>query len=118
MMMNKTVVLIGDNIELSKYHYTSSIKFNISDPFDNITFFEPKTYALNSYSIQDSVITINPIISLISVLPTTLSKYEWVNYNNYTLTSGESTLRNILTNRQNSNYNYNEEIVISILEQT
>jgi hypothetical protein len=51
--VNKTVVLIGNNIELSKYHYTTSIKFNLSDPFDNITFFEPRTYALNSYTINN-----------------------------------------------------------------
>jgi hypothetical protein len=111
-------VLIGDNIELSKYHYTSSIKFNLSDPFNNITFFEPKTLSLYSYTITDSVVTTNAVMNTISILPTTLNLHEWVVYDDYTLTSGELTLKNILTNRRNSYYNYNEEIILSVLAQS
>jgi hypothetical protein len=109
---------MGDNIELSKYHYASNIKFDISAPFNNITFFEPKTFAINSYSIDNSVIGLNTVLPLVSVLPTTLNKFQWIDYSRYFITSGDNTPKLILTNRKANDYNYDEQIALSILEES
>jgi len=119
-MPNKTVLMMQGmlddvtNISMEKYHNDATISFNLTSPFQKSTFKNPLSFNLIGYEVVDGTpndITV-PYNNII-VMPTTLHKFQGVNYNQYYYTG--STKVNFLTTQTSRYYNYNEWVGLSIL---
>lgn len=104
----------GDSIPMEKYHNAATVSFNLTSPFQKTNFKAPLEYNIIGYKVQNgqaSNITI-PYNS-ITVMPTTLTKFQGVNYDDY-LYKGTGTVK-FLTTQSNRYYNYGEWVGLSIL---
>lgn len=104
----------GDSIPMEKYHNAATVSFNLTSPFQKTNFKAPLEYNIIGYKVQNgqaSNITI-PYNS-ITVMPTTLTKFQNVNYDDY-LYKGTGTVK-FLTTQYNRYYNYGEWVGLSIL---
>lgn len=104
----------GDSIPMEKYHNAATVSFNLTSPFQKTNFKAPLEYNIIGYKVQNgqaSNVTI-PYNS-ITVMPTTLTKFQGVNYDDY-LYKGTSTVK-FLTTQMNRYYNYGEWVGLSIL---
>ena len=116
---NKTCIILQESgatnsINMEKYHNASTISFNITSPFQKTMFNKPLNYTIMGYKITNgaaSNITI-PYDS-ITVMPTTLSKFQYVDYNDYLYTG--STKTKFLTTQDRRYYNYGEWVGLSFL---
>lgn len=104
----------GDSIPMEKYHNAATVSFNLTSPFQKTNFKAPLEYNIIGYKVQNgqaSNVTI-PYNS-ITVMPTTLTKFQNVNYDDY-LYKGTGTVK-FLTTQYNRYYNYGEWVGLSIL---
>lgn len=121
--VNKWVLNIRGNIDenieqfsMAKYNDTPEISFNISSPFQYITFKNPIQLSLSAYSLIGNTTRVEPITNnSVIVMPTTLSKFETVNYNEYFCSHVNYEVKKPLTRNFKRYCNYGDLIGISIL---
>lgn len=121
--VNKWVLNIRGNISdgigefsMAKYNDTPEISFNVTSPFQYITFKNPIKISLSAYSLIGNTTRIEPLTNnSITVLPTTLSKFEKVDYNDYFCSMANYEVKKPLTRNFRRSCNYGELIGISIL---
>lgn len=113
---------IDDNtttIPLDKYNNQSTVSFNVTEPFERISFKRPITLHLYGYEYYDGVTKpLNITRNVIKILPTTLTKFEDVNYNDYYYSTIQNTPKKWLTTNLNRKYNYGEIVGLSFLSDT
>ena len=115
---NKYTLLINsgnDQITLEKHTMAEEVSFNVTAPFEHLTFKDPLNVKMIAYHIDNSAIVLDNITnSSITVLPTTLSKFRNVNLGNYYYNySGQKV--DFLTNNFRRSYNYGEACALSVL---
>lgn len=117
---NKTcIILQGDlngttSIPMEKYHNAATISFNVTAPFQRTMFKNPLEFSIRGYNVlngQTGNITI-PYDS-ITVMPTTLTKFQKVDYDDY-LYKGSGSVK-WLTTQTRRYYNYGEWVGLSLL---
>ena len=119
-MPNKTVLMMQGlldnvtNISMEKYHNDSIVSFNLTSPFQKTTFKNPLSFNLIGYEVvegtpRDITVPYNSV----TVMPTTLHKFQGVNYNKYYYTG--TTKVDFLTTQTSRYYNYNEWVGLSVL---
>lgn len=121
--LNKWVVMINGNIDnetsqfsLEKYNNNQEVSFNISAPFNYITSKYPFQINLAAYGVRGGTITMQTITNnKILILPTTLDKFETVDYLSYFSDASDGEKKNFLTRNFVRNYNYGEYIGLSLL---
>lgn len=121
--IKKWVVMVNGNIDsetsqfsLEKYNNNQQISFNVSAPFAYITSKFPFQISLAAYSVSGGSVNMQTITNnQILVMPTTLDKFETVDYSSYYLVSGNNEKRDFLTRNLLRNYNYDEYVGLSIL---
>lgn len=118
---NKSVLIIQENdndssnIIMEKYHNKQTASFNITSPYQRTVFRRPIECTLKAYTIVNGVAhsaNVSPYTS-IAVMPTTLSKFQGVNYDDY-LYTGTGRVK-FLTTQSNRYYNYGEWVGLSFL---
>ena len=115
---NKYVLLenTSDNqITLEKYTYSSDVSFNVTAPYEHLSFKDPFQIKLAAFRIDDNSVIAETLQNhTLCVLPTTLSKFQdKVNLDDYVY-SGYGKV-NFLTNKFVRNYNYGEICALSLL---
>ena len=116
---NKYVVLeniSGDTqITLEKFQYNGDVSFNVTAPFEHLSFYEPFQLNMVAYRLDANNIIPEAIgNNNVTVLPTTLSKFQDINLSDYYYnTSGVKV--NFLTNLFERDYNYGEQCALSVL---
>lgn len=121
--VNKWVLNIKGNLSdsitefsMAKYNDTPEVSFNVTSPFQYITFKNPIKISLSAYSLIGNTTRIEPLTNnSITVLPTTLSKFEKVDYNDYFCSMANYEVKKPLTRNFRRSCNYNDLIGISIL---
>lgn len=116
---NKTCLILQDatkdsSINMEKYHNSATVSFNITAPFQKTMFNKPLNYNIIGYRITDgSASNITIPYNSITVMPTTLSKFQSVNYDEY-LYTGSGKVK-WLTTQDRRYYNYGEWVGLSFL---
>ena len=114
---NKFVVLENtstNQITLEKYTYNSDVSFNVTAPFEHLSFKDPVNLKLLGYRIDNNaVITESISNNNLIVLPTTLSKFQDINLDDYCF-DGYGYV-DFLTNNKERTYNYGEKVALSLL---
>lgn len=109
---NKFVLLetTGDKqIFLEKYTMADDVSFNVTAPYEHLSFKGPFEVKMMAYHVQDNNIVQDTIAnSDIYVFPTTLSKFDDTNLSNY-LDNG------FLTHNLSRTYNYGEVCGLSVM---
>lgn len=121
--VNKWVLNMRGNIadgigefSMAKFNDTPEISFNVSSPFQYITFKNPIRVSLSAYSLIGNVTRVEPLTNnQITIMPTTLSKFETVDYNDYFCYMANYEKKKPLTRNLRRSCNYGELIGISIL---
>lgn len=117
----KVVVMLGCtlagetvNIPMEKYSEDSLVYFNVTSPFERMTFFKPINVNVAAYTVYNSVANVATVpYASYTVLPTTLKQFQTVDYSNYYLTS--SGKKHFLTTNETRFYNYGERYGLSFL---
>ena len=115
---NKYTLLINsgdDQIVLDKHTMAEDVSFNVTAPFEHLTFKDPINIKMLAYHIDDNVIVTDSIANnSVVVLPTTLPKFSDVDLGSYYYSySGQKV--NFLTNNFHRYYNYGEICALSLL---
>lgn len=114
---NKMVVMLNDgeaNITLEKYNNNPTISFDITSPYRYTSLRYPLDINITAYQVYDSKASMVTVpYSAATIMPTTLTKFQKVDYDNYLYTGG--TQVHFLTNNEKRYYNYDEWIGISFL---
>lgn len=118
---NKMVVMLqGDidsnttNISLEKYNNNPTVSFNITSPFRYQTRKNPIKVGITAYQVYDSkASTVSVPYQEAIILPTTLTKFQNVDYSLYLYDGGSKV--NFLTTNTNRIYNYDEWVSLSLL---
>ena len=121
--VNKWVLNIKGNIadgigefSMAKYNDTPEISFNVTSPFQYITFKNPIQVALSAYSLIGNTTRVEPLTNNnIVIFPTTLSKFETIDYNDYFCSMANYEVKKPLTRNFKRPCNYGELIGLSIL---
>ena len=116
---NKYVVLENTSgntqITLEKYQYNGDVSFNVTAPFEHLSFYKPFQLNMVAYRLDANNIVSEDIVNNnVTVLPTTLSKFQDVNLSDYFYSSPEVKV-NFLTNLFERDYNYGEQCALSVL---
>lgn len=110
---------IGDGIgefSMAKYNDTPEISFNVTSPFQYITFKQPIGVSLSAYSLIGNTTKMEPLTNnYVTILPTTLTKFEQVDYNEYFCSSANYEVKKPLTRNFRRSCNYGEKFGLSIL---
>lgn len=104
------------NITMEKYHNNDTVSFNVTSPFQRMTFKKPLDFNIIGYQVIDGVATAATVpFNSITVMPTTLSKFQdGVDFNDYYyMDDGER--KSFLTTQSERYYNYGEWVGLSIL---
>lgn len=117
---NKTCVILQESggtnsINMEKYHNAATVSFNITAPFQKTMFSKPLEYNIMGYKVTNgssSNITI-PYESM-TVIPTTLTKFQSVDYDDYLYTQAKGSCK-FLTTQERRYYNYGEWVGLSVL---
>ena len=117
---NKFVLMenAGDlgNITMQKYSTAGDVCFNVTSPFTHMARKTPIRVNLMAYKVANNVSSLEPITNnTIYVLPTTLSKFQSVNYADYMMYNSLNNKVKFLTNLNNKHYNYGEKVGLSLL---
>lgn len=117
---NKFVLMenAGDlgNITMQKYSTAGDVSFNVTSPFTHMARKTPIRVNLMAYKVANNVSSLEPITNnTIYVLPTTLSKFQSVNYADYMMYNSLNNKVKFLTNLNNRHYNYGEKVGLSLL---
>lgn len=114
---NKFVLLenTADNqITLEKYTFGEDVSFNVTSPFEHMSFMIPFNVKLLAYRINDNSVSNESIANnSFTVLPTTLSKFQDVKLDDYCYNGYDYV--NWLTNNMDRTYNYGEIAALSML---
>ncbi len=118
---NKMVLMLQGNIDsntsnitMEKYNNNPKVSFNVTSPFKYQTRNTPLSVNITAYQMYDSKASMVSVpYSGAVIMPTTLTKFQSVDYNEYYYTGGTKT--KFLTNNFNRYYNYDEWIGISML---
>lgn len=118
---NKFVLLLqegdGSQIVLEKYTYGSEVGFNVTSPFEHLSFKHPMTLSMTAYRVDDNNIVAEYIANnRVIVLPTTLSKFSDVELTDY-LYRFSGLKVDFLTNLKTRSYNYGERTALSVLSE-
>lgn len=121
--VNKWVLNIRGNIadgisefSMAKYNDTPEISFNVTSPFQYITFKNPIRVSLSAYSLIGNTTRVEPLTNnSLTIMPTTLTKFETVDYNEYFCSAYNYEKKKPLTRNFRRSCNYGELIGISIL---
>lgn len=115
---NKFVVLenTADNqITLEKFAFSDTVSFNVTAPFEHLSFKDPFEMKLLGYRIDDNQVYTEVINNhQLTVFPTTLSKFDETRLYDYFTYSPESK-SNFLTNLTKRTYNYGEKVGLSVM---
>lgn len=102
-------------ITMEKFTLNDTVSFNITAPFEHLTFKDPKQMKLMGYKIANNNVEQLSISSTdFAIFPTTLSKFSDVRLFDYYY-NGSSASVNFLTNNFERDYNYDEVIGLSVL---
>ena len=102
------------NIPMEKYSDEQTVRFDLTAPFSHMNFTNPISVNVAAYTVYDSVAnTVSVPYSSFVVLPTTLKKFQDVDYSDYQNTSAEK--KHFLTNLEVRPYNYGEHYAVSFL---
>lgn len=108
---NKYVLLENTSekqIILEKYTMSDDVSFNVTAPFEHLSFKDPFQVKLLAYYIDNNQVQIGSIANnTITVFPTTLSKFDDTDLSNY---EGK-----FLTHNHKRSYNYGETCALSVL---
>lgn len=115
---NKYTLLLsdGDNqVVLEKYTTSEDVSFNVTAPFEHLTFKDPVSVKMLAYHTDSgSIVTDTIANNSVVVLPTTLSKFSDVEVGDYFYGySGQKV--GFLTNNTRRTYNYGEVCALSVL---
>lgn len=122
--LTKSVIMlqgtIGDEqaiINLEKNHIKQTVSFNISSPFSTMTSKVPVSFDVNGYALVNGIPRdLNFGFDSVVVMPTTLSKFDYVDYNDYFyVNDSHYTPKKWLTNNTVRDYNYDEVVGLSFL---
>lgn len=116
---NKMVVMLqGEfegnmtNITMEKYNNNEIVSFNVTSPFENARMIKPLDVNIMAYTVYDNVVQLLSVpYSTATVLPTTLTKFQTVDYSQF---YGGGRIH-FLTNNEHRRYNYNEHYALSLL---
>ena len=115
---NKFVLLenTSDNqITLEKYTYSDEVSFNVTSPFEHLSFKDPFQVKLLAYRVDNNTIVPESVAnSSVYVFPTTLTKFDDTNIGDYNYTTSGQMV-SFLTNRMVRSYNYGEKCGLSVL---
>ena len=115
---NKFVLMLNDGtnqVMLDKYTTASDVGFNVTAPYEHLSYKFPKNIKMAAYHIDNNNVIYDSIGNNdVYVLPTTLSKFGDVNYNDYFYTYDGQRVK-FLTNNFYRYYNYGELCGLSIL---
>ena len=115
---NKFVLMLNDGtnqVMLDKYTTASDVGFNVTAPYEHLSYKFPKNIKMACYHIDNNNVIYDSIGNNdVYVLPTTLSKFGDVNYNDYFYTYDGQRVK-FLTNNSYRYYNYGELCGLSIL---
>lgn len=116
LMVNTTIDSEATQFSMEKYNNNQQISFNVSAPFAYITSKFPFTIGLAAYSVNGGSVSMQSITNnQLIVMPTTLDKFETVDYSRYFLQSGNSEKKDFLTRNFLRDYNYDEYVGLSVL---
>ena len=115
---NKFVLLENtgsEQITLEKYTYNEDVSFNVTAPFEHLSFKDPFQVKLMAYRVENNSIVPETIANnTVVVLPTTLNKFSDTNLMDF-FTYQDGVKVNFLTNRYERSYNYGEKVGLSLL---
>lgn len=117
---NKTCVILQESggtnsINMEKYHNAATVSFNVTAPFQKTMFNKPLEYNIRGYKvINGSTSNITIPFETMTVLPTTLTKFQSVNYDDYLYTQAKGKCK-FLTTQESRYYNYGEWVGLSVL---
>lgn len=115
---NKYTLLINsgdDQIILEKHTMAEDVSFNVTAPFEHLTFKDPIKVNMLAYHIEDNNIMTDTIENnSVVVFPTTLSKFSDVELSQYYSRYDEQKV-SFLTNNFHRSYNYGEICALSVL---
>ena len=115
---NKFVILentADDQITLEKYAYGNTVSFNVTSPFEHLSFKDPFEMKLLGYRVENNITYNEPIANYqLTVFPTTLNKFSTVRLLDF-FTYQASTKTNFLTNNMRRDYNYGEVVGLSVM---
>lgn len=101
---------------MSKYNDAPEVSFNVTAPFQYVTFKQPVKVGVSAYSVRGNVTSVEPVTNTaLTILPTTLTKFEKVDYNDYFCSQYNYEKKNLLTRLSVRPYNYGEKIGLSML---
>lgn len=115
---NKYVLLLanGENqTVLEKYTIDDDISFNVTAPYEHLSFKDPFGVKMLAYHVESNIIIDENIANnTVTVFPTTLSKFDDTDLSVYNYTqSGQKV--NFLTHNFNRHYNYGEVCALSLM---
>lgn len=115
---NKYVLLLNDGssqVTLEKHTIDDDISFNVTAPFEHLSFKDPFGVKMVGYHVEaNQIITENIANNQVTVFPTTLSKFDETNLMDYNYSfTGQKV--NFLTHNFNRYYNYGEVCGLSLL---
>lgn len=103
-------------ISLEKNSNSNTVSFNTTSSFQGITFKNPIAVQLLGYQIHNNKPEVLPIsTNNFYVLPTTLSKFQDIDFNDYFYENATKAKKSFLTNRYFRRYNYGETVALSFL---
>ena len=109
---NKFILLentSSNQVFLEKYTMAEDVSFNVTAPYEHLSFKDPISVKLMAYHLSDNaVVTDNIANNNVKVFPTTLSKFDDTNLGDY-LDNG------FLTHNLNRSYNYGELCGLSVM---
>lgn len=115
---NKFVLLenTGDEqITLEKYAYSDTVSFNVTAPFEHLSFKDPFEMKLLGYRIENNSAYTETINNHnITVFPTTLNKFSNVRLIDF-FTYQPENKADFLTNNMRRDYNYGEVVGLSVM---
>lgn len=106
----------GNTFINEKYSTNDEVIFNATAPFELMPFKYPTKYILDAYSIVDDRYTFDIKGQEMTVLPTTLHKFDDFNVNEYLYNEEITSPKMILTNNINRVMRYGERVAFSVLE--
>ena len=115
---NKFVLLENtgdDQITLEKYAYADTVSFNVTAPFEHLSFKDPFEMKLLGYRVENNT-TYGEVINnhIVTVFPTTLNKFSDTKLQDF-FTYTATTKADFLTNNMRRDYNYGEVVGLSVM---
>lgn len=115
---NKFVLMLNDGtnqVMLDKYTTSDEVSFNVTAPYEHISFKNPLNVKLLGYHIDNNLVVYDSITNNnVAVFPTTLPKFSDVQLKDYEYSYSGQKVK-FLTNNYHRYYNYGETCALSVL---